>query len=374
MVQAMVRGRMPHAVLLAGPPGVGKTTLAMDVAAALLCQAPDPAERPCRVCRGCRMVEAGNHPDLHRLAPGGAGAQIGIGGPDRPRGVRDLVAQLSLMPVEGGIRVAVVEAAHRLTDDAQTALLKTLEEPPMGTVIVLCSDEEELLMPTVRSRCARVRLTPVGIRAIESLLDERGLAEPPRAAQLARIAAGRPGLAVAFAHAPEAEQARTEIARQLLDLLEANPADGLAASRDLLARALELVRALEAPPAVFAPQPMPVDGAASTEEMPRGARPPAQDRRRAALALVGIWQDVSRDLAVAALGNLEPVKDIGLLDELEAAAARLPPGHRGHAAMFLARLARATELLEGNVAPELVLDVLVLGWRTRAAAVPASRT
>ena len=59
---------------------------------------------------------------------------------------------------------------------------------------------------------------------------------------------------------------------------------------------------------------------------------------------------------------------------IAALAARLPPGQRGHAAMFLARLARATELLEGNVAPELVLDVLVLGWRTRAAAVPASRS
>ena len=160
-IEGMVRGWAPHALLLSGPGGVGKTTRAMDLAAGLLCVHPDVAARPCRSCRGCRLLEHGDHPDLHRLAPVGPGGQIVIGGPDaKVRGVRDLIGELVLMPLEGTARAAVIEAAHRMNEDAQAALLKTLEEPPAGLTLVLCADDEDRLLPTVRSRCARLRLGP----------------------------------------------------------------------------------------------------------------------------------------------------------------------------------------------------------------------
>ena len=194
-VGAMVAGHAPHALLLAGPPGVGKTTLALDLAAGLLCTAPDPSDRPCRECRGCRLVDHGRHSDLHRLAPSGPGQQVRIG--DRaspePGTVRRLISDLALLPVEGGARVAIVERADRLNEDAQSALLKTLEEPPSGVTIILCADRDDLLLPTVRSRCVRVRLGPVAIREIESLLEDAGAADASRAGRLARLAAGRPG-------------------------------------------------------------------------------------------------------------------------------------------------------------------------------------
>ena len=132
-VRGMLASGIPHAILLAGPAGVGKTTLALDLAAALFCVDPDPAARPCRACRSCRALEHGNHPDLHVLGPIGPGQVIPIGGRD-DRGVRDLVRELALMPVEGGLRVAIVGDADRMTEDAQAAFLKTLEEPPAGTV------------------------------------------------------------------------------------------------------------------------------------------------------------------------------------------------------------------------------------------------
>ena len=248
-VAAMVRGPAPQAVLLVGPDGVGKTTLALDLAAGLLCTAA-PADRPCRRCRACRLVEHGSHPDLHRLGPAGPGRQVVIGGPDaKYRGVKDLIGDLLLMPVEGGARVAIIEAADRMNEDAQSALLKTLEEPPAGVTIILCADAEARLLPTVRSRCFRVRLGLVGPRDIEAIVADHGLADPPTAARLGRLAGGRPGLALAYARTPDAVLLRAELTRVLLDMTDAGPGVRLAAARAAVPRAIALSVALSSGPA-----------------------------------------------------------------------------------------------------------------------------
>jgi len=383
-VRAMLAATAPHAVLLVGPPSVGKTTLALDFAAGLLCTGATGGHRPCGTCRACRMVAHGNHPDLHRLAPEGAGDQIGIGGRDRPRGVRDLVGDLALLPVEGVARVAIVERAHRLSDDAQSALLKTLEEPPMGTVLILCADDEERLLPTVRSRCARVRLGAVGTRDIERLIVERGVADAPTAARLAHIAAGRPGLALTYAASPEAARIRGEVVRTLLDLAVGRASDRLAVARDLLARAAELAAALargdpsqghaEAQDAGQRrrrragelPRPTPAGGEDTREPEtdvetaePAAVKVPAAERRRALALLLDLWAEVARDVAVAAAGAPAALRDPELLEEVGRLAANLP---LESAAGALVRIARARELVEANVTPELVLDVLLLRW------------
>lgn len=394
-IRAMLGSGFPHAVLLAGPDGVGKTTLALDIAAALLCTDGIGSARPCRACRGCRMVEHGNHPDLHQVAPAGSGGLISIGGRDE-RGVRELVRDLAFLPVEGGARVAIIESAHRMTEDAQSALLKTLEEPPPRTTIILCADDEERLLPTIRSRVARVRLGPMGPRDVEAVLAEQGVADAPTAARLARITDGRPGHAIALARAPQAVVLRGEIARTLLDLLEAGVTARLLGTRDLAVRAAELLRALEAgaqsavrpdravppgrprgraarvppgsAPRVDAPAARSVeDGPASG---PDGAderviRVPAAERRRAALALLDIWRTVTRDLGLVVVGQASAVRDRELLDDLTRPAARLDARAIGSA---LRRLDVAAERLEGNVSPELVLDVLALHWTSSRAA------
>jgi DNA polymerase-3 subunit delta' len=392
-VARMVAGPTPHAVLLVGPPAVGKTTLAEDLAAALLCEASDIGDRPCRACRGCRLVAAGNHPDLHRLAPEGPGGQVVIGDAREARaarGVRDLVRDLALLPIEGGARVAIVEGAAQMNEDAQNALLKTLEEPPAGVTIVLCVDREELLLPTVRSRCARIRLGPAGPREIEALLGDLGLADAATAGRLAHLAEGRPGVAVAYARAPEAVAIRDEIARTLLDLLPQARSRRLAAVRELLGRAGDLAEALAsvtAPPAAqargrprrpaggraippstagpdqAAPEPAAGAEAGSGESAESDAtRLTAAERRRAARQLLSIWRDLARDLAVAGLGGSggrRAIHDLALLEELEAAASGLPPAT---VAGFLDRLDRVAESVAGNVSPELAVDVLVLAW------------
>jgi DNA polymerase-3 subunit delta' len=400
-VGAMVAGHAPHALLIAGPPGVGKTTLALDLAAGLLCTAPDPADRPCRDCRGCRLVEHGSHADVHRLAPSGPGQQVRIGdrtGPE-PGTVRRLIADLALLPVEGGARVAIVERADRLNEDAQSALLKILEEPPSGVTIVLCADRDDQLLPTIHSRCVRVRLGPVAIREIESLLEDAGAADASRAGRLARLASGRPGAALTLAMAPDAVAARDEIARTLLDLTGARASRRLGVGRELLARAAELAAALDrvgevrlgaageaaaekkargrraassaAPLGAPAgnggevPVEEPGNDADAESEMVEGAavRAPATERRRAAATLVDIWRDVARDLLLVALGEERRLRDPSLLDDLR--ASPIPPDEiRG----FVARLARTAELLEANVSPELAIDALLLAWPGRAAA------
>ena len=399
-IRAMLGSGLPHALLLAGPAGVGKTTLALDIAAALLCRGEAGLPRPCRACRGCRMVEHGNHPDLHRLAPVGPGGLVPIGGRDE-RGVRDLVGELALMPVEAGARVAIVEAAHRMTEDAQSAFLKTLEEPPAGTTIILCTDDEERMLPTIRSRCARVRLGPMGPRDVELVLAEQGAADAPTAARLARITDGRPGHAIAYARAPEAVVLRSEIARTLLDLLDTGVTGRLAGIRELGTRSVELVRALDAGAARAAAaagieamgpstrgqgrasrtagrgaaaslnaNAQPADpatgatGEASDEDAEaspgdRPARLPAAERRRGALALLEIWRAVVRDVGLVVVGDRGAVRDPDLLDDIVPVAAMLDAVAVGAA---LRRLDVAAERLEGNVSPALVLDVLALHW------------
>jgi DNA polymerase-3 subunit delta' len=380
-IAAMIRGLAPHAILLVGPDGVGKTTLALDLAAGLLCEA-EPTARPCRACRACRMVDRDGHPDLHRLRPSGPGGQVVIGGPDKPyRGVRDLIAELALLPVEGRARVAIVEGADRMNEDAQSALLKTLEEPPAGVVIVLCVDQEMRLMPTVRSRCARIRLGLVGSRDIEAIVGDHDLADPPMAARLGRLAAGRPGLALAYARAPEAVLIRAELSRVLLDLTPAGPAARLAAVRAAVPRAIALAAALaadERPPTARTTRrrgrvaqtgtepadPPETDDGSTTDDAADapGRAVPASERRRAAEILIGLWTDVARDLALAGAGGARSVRDPVMLEELAATSAALEPTA---IARFLDRSARAAELLASNVSPELLLDSLALAWPRR---------
>jgi DNA polymerase-3 subunit delta' len=381
-VAAMVAGSVPHAVLLTGPASSGKTTLAEDLAAALLCSDADPSARPCRRCRGCRLMASGNHPDVHRLAPDGAGQQIRIGDHSKPEPgtIRGLISDLALLAMEGGARVAIVEQAHRMNDDAQNALLKMLEEPPGGVTIILCADDEECLLPTVRSRCVRVRLGSVPGRDIEEWLAELGVADAPSAARFARLAAGSPGLALAYARAPEASRLRGEIARGLLDMLAAPRHERLTTVRALMTTAAALESALGEGRAAGAvagdPESGPVEEPATpTRERRRRKAPPpsdggptadtatvkitASDRRAAAFSLLAIWASVARDLAVARLGAHRRLRDTDLLDEMAAVAPTLDPAA---IPAFLIRLGAVEASLDDNVSPELALDVLSLAW------------
>jgi DNA polymerase III delta' subunit len=353
---------------MVGPAGVGKTTLALDLAAGLLCTASDPLDRPCRACTTCRKVEHGNHPDLHRLAPEGAGEQI------RLNQVQSLASELALLPMEGRLRVALIESAHRLNPDAQNALLKTLEEPVGEACLVLCADDPGTILPTVASRSARIRLGPVAADAIAELLEDEGLADALRARAVARAAAGSPGLALALARDPEALLIRDRIVRQIADLLGADRRSRLGASASLMADGAALDMALRGALTAGSDDERPQPGRRAPTRTTRSrasARPEPAERRRAARRVLALWREVGRDLAVAVGQAPGRVRNLDVLEELTAAAAHLASGE---VVAFLDRLDGWSAALDAYASPELVLDAALLSWPRAGAGSRGART
>lgn len=155
LAERVATERLPHALLLAGPEGVGKRHLARLLAAALLCEQREADGRPCGQCRSCRLLETGNHPDFVHLRPEEEKRSIGI------EAIRDLAAFLNLKSHYGRCKAVVVEPADVMTASAANALLKTLEEPAPGNYLILCSDQPAALLATIRSRCQKQTLGTV---------------------------------------------------------------------------------------------------------------------------------------------------------------------------------------------------------------------
>ena len=146
-VTARAAGRVPHAILLSGPAGLGKVRFARRLAEALVCTRPRDDGDACGSCRACRLSRAGSHPDLHWVSPEEPGKMIKIDA------VRELTAKSMLSAQEGGYRVFVLDPAEAMNRSAANALLKTLEEPASRTVLILVSSHPDRLPATIRSRC-----------------------------------------------------------------------------------------------------------------------------------------------------------------------------------------------------------------------------
>ena len=156
--RAIARGTLPPALLFAGPAGVGKKRVALALAEAINCTSPasgDGLERDaCGTCAACRRIARGVHPDVIVLQPGDSGS-IKI------EAVRDVIREAGRRPFEARRRVVIVDEADALVEQAQHALLKTLEEPPPSSIFVLVSSLPDSLLTTVRSRCPRLRFAPL---------------------------------------------------------------------------------------------------------------------------------------------------------------------------------------------------------------------
>jgi DNA polymerase-3 subunit delta' len=210
LAAAFAPDRLGHAYLFTGPDGVGKTLLAQQAAQGLLCRG-DVSPRPCGHCRDCRLFAHDAHPDFLLLQPEEDSRVIKI------EQIRDLIRALSLMPVRGDRRAAVIRDADALTEEASNALLKTLEEPPASALLILTSSRPRALLPTLRSRCQEIRFEPLSPDHLRAILQASspGLDEEDVAAA-ARLAGGSADRALQLIESGCLEIHRNALARILL--------------------------------------------------------------------------------------------------------------------------------------------------------------
>ena len=200
---AALAERLPHALLFEGPEGTGKFTAMAWLASGLLCaEGPGP---PCGSCGPCKRVRSGNHPDLFVVDPIGEGEEklrvIRIAyrpdAPNNPNPEDCVESFLNLRAVEASRRPVLLRDVHRMNAAAQNALLKTLEEPRPGVILMLETHRTDLLLDTILSRCVRLRSGSLSRAEGCRVLEEQGL-DPERAQRLARWTDGSVGQALAL--------------------------------------------------------------------------------------------------------------------------------------------------------------------------------
>ncbi|MDC0708597.1 DNA polymerase III subunit delta' [Stigmatella sp. ncwal1] len=325
-LQAALRsGSVHHAYLFAGPEGVGKELAAVGLAQALTC--PEQPGVGCGACPSCLRIGKGLHPDVtwvmpdeERVARGLAGRSDFTGTPSREirvEQIRELQERLALRGLESRRKVALIVSAQTMNVQAQNAFLKTLEEPPSDTTLILVASAVDRLLPTIRSRCGKVHFGPLPVELVAQRVQQERKLDPPTAALAAVMAGGSLGRALS------------------LDL------EVLAQRKDIITR-FEALRPDNALPLLrFAEE-----YGASREEAEQ------------ALTLLTLWtRDVARVRAGAGgVANM----DLGELAQEVAARTHETELHRRHAL-----LERAQGALQRNGSPRLHLERMLLDMLMR---------
>jgi DNA polymerase-3 subunit delta' len=306
---AVAAGRVPHSLLFSGPAGVGKHAVAVALAQAVNCPNMRDGDA-CGACSTCRRIAQGHHADVVAIDQGEK-ATIGVE-PVRER----LLSVVGYRPFEAARRVFIIDPADAMTEQTQDALLKTLEEPPRTTLLILITAYADTLAATVQSRCRRLRFGPLSDADVTRVLIDNGVSRGDAAA-LAASAGGSVGVALAEQTGFASEDREAAIAL-LASAARETTAGRLRAADKLVPKA-------------------------SSKRRPR----------EAVGARLAIMTSVLRDLAAVSVG----ARDIDLDPEI----AGLRHGYdarRATAAFFAA--AEAQVWLEGNAGPKIVADWVAL--------------
>jgi len=307
---SIAEGRLSHAYLFTGPPSVGKTTLALNFAQAILCGSKEP---PCQDCSACRQIARLTHPDVRLVEAEGSTFKIGQ--------VRELEREASLAPHSARHRVYILAEAERMSTEAANALLKTLEEPPDPVILLLTASDASLLPATIASRCQALNLRPVPVETVKQALMEREGIQESQAELLARVSGGRPGWAVAALRNPQLMQARQQRITELLELAGAD-----------LERRWEWAAKLPA-------------------------------NREALREMLDIWLIWWRDVLLVASGQIEQIANLDYRERLETLASQCSAQT---ISAFLSRLILTIQRLGQNANTRLALEVLAMDMPTIA--------
>ena len=232
------RGRLSHAFLFAGPDGVGKKQFARRLAQCFLCHTiPDAELQACGNCSGCKQVSAGTHPDLFVVGCPEGKSEVPIEifvGPRERRGREGLCYELSLRPMAGRRKIALIDDADLLNEESSNALLKTLEEPPEHSLLILMTANPVGILSTIRSRCQLVRFAPLSQDDVSELLIELDMVQDAGEAQeVAAISEGSLTIAAQIV-----SPGLRELRESLYDQLASDPFNSLALS-EIVATGLE---------------------------------------------------------------------------------------------------------------------------------------
>jgi DNA polymerase-3 subunit delta' len=314
--------RVRHAYLISGPPMIGKTTLANAFAAALICGESEADGVACGECDDCRRAARGTHPDIQRFSLETQRQQS----KDRASSdsltvdtVREIASVSALRAYSSRFRVIILEDADALTDVAQEALLKTLEEPPPQLVLLLLASRADSLLPTIRSRCELIALSPVAAGVLAECLTGAGLSGDD-AAKLAEISLGRPGWAFRAIEDNTLIQERVDAHERIGEWVEATPFD-------------RIVRAFEL----------------------------ANDFSR------------SRESVFAELGSAAEYWRTVMMNAANAAGGGASTATLGESYRALLSVAQCVNDLERNVRPRLALEAMVMKWPATSPAAVSPR-
>lgn len=308
-------GRLSHAYLLVGPRHVGKMTLAADLARALNCESQ---QRPCGECSQCHRITHGKHADVQVVGLHPEKKEIGI---DQ---VKEIQRAAFLRPFEGKNRVFIIDGAETMSAEAANCLLKTLEEPPPNVFILLLSEDETYLLPTIISRCQKLELRPMPVAKVGEALVSQWNVPKEKAELLASLSCGCLGWAMNALKDEGLLGAHAKIMERFISFLDA----------DLVER---------------------FDYAAELANLFSKDRQVFRERLR-------LWQGLWRDMLLAKEGCPEHITNVDRVDELERIAEEYS---RGELVGFIGGLGIAARELALNANPRLVLEVLMLNMPSR---------
>ena len=308
-------GKLRHAYLFVGPEGVGRETLALRFAQALNCSQPPVPGEFCGECKDCRQIWARQYPDLSLVQPVEGHKDILI---DQ---VRELQQTLALAPYAANYRIALLPDFQHVTEQAENALLKTLEEPPEKVVLLLTVDALENLLPTIVSRCEVIRLRPAPLQAAQGYLESVHRLPADRAHLIAHLSGGRVGAALRMVAEPQSINQRVERMAAFISLLPA-----MRHERFKLAE--KLTRTY-------------------------------QNARQNAIEAVSLWLSFWRDVFVRASAAQLPLVNVDLEPEVNQAARQLDV--KSARSLVIAH-EKALQELDRYANVQLLLETLMLQW------------